>query len=96
MPHASVKNSVSYCLVFMGDLEKLEIMFQRGLWAAFSQAETFFLSLYSNVRQTPRKGEKHGSGLAEVTLKSLFDLLDTKLADRQAGRHWVYWEFTGS
>lgn len=44
----------------------------------------FFSSLYSNLKKMPRMAAKHGSGLAEVTIMSLFNLLDTKLADRQA------------
>ncbi len=55
----------------------------------------FSSSLYSGLKKTPPAGEKLGSGLAEVTIMSLFNLLDTKLERKALGILGVYWEFTG-
>lgn len=78
--------------VVMGNFKKLDITSKRACGHSSWAAIFFFFSLLCTVIWGKRP-EKHGSGL-EVTIMSLFNLLDTKLADRQGlGLLGVYWWF---
>lgn len=92
--HICVKTMIQHLYSICGDgqFQKTGHYFKEGLWPQFLGCNLFFFSLLCTVIWGKRP-EKHGSGL-EVTIMSLFNLLDTKLADRQGlGLLGVYWWF---